>query len=102
MATEERGEYVAARPILLEKASLGIGESRRAEREDWARGPAGLARFFSTAAIYWASSGSPLAPDPVLFIVCPPPNSAMAPGTGEAEGGFDTPTFIICSRTCRS
>jgi hypothetical protein len=45
MATEERGEYVAARPILLEKASLGIGESRRAEREDWARGPAGLARF---------------------------------------------------------
>lgn len=41
MATEESGESVVGRFIMLEKASLGTGESRRTEREG-ARGPAML------------------------------------------------------------
>lgn len=42
----------------------------------------------------------PPPPDPVRFIVSPPADSDVLPGTGDGADDFDTPTLRICARTC--
>lgn len=60
----------------------GTGESFRPDNADATRGPP--------------------PPEPVLLIDSPPADSAVLPGIGDGAFDFDTPTFLICARTCDS
>lgn len=74
----------------------GTEVSLRPDRAEVTRGP-----DMSDSCLLGGNCDEPAPPEPVLLIDSPPAESAVLPGTGDgAADVFDTPTFLICARTC--